>query len=136
MGSEVQDIPRMIGRRLIEQGREEGRQESRREQQLLLAGKLLAKGTPPEEVTELTELPLEEVLDLMPKLNPMESEAQDISGMTGRRLIELGRKEGHKQGRREQQLLFAGKLLAQGTPPAEVAELTELTLEEVLGLMQ
>jgi len=70
--------------------------------------------------------------DLAEALKPMGREAQDIPMTTGRRLIEQGR----EQGRREQQLLFAGKLLAQGTPPAEVAELTELPLEEVLGLMQ
>ncbi len=65
MGSEAQDIPLTIARRLIEQGREEGRQEGRREQQQQLAGKLLAQGTPLAEVVELMELPLEEVLGLM-----------------------------------------------------------------------
>ena len=82
--------------------------------------------------------------DLAEALKPMGSEAQDIPMTTGRRLIEQGhkqgreqgREEGREEGRREQQLLLAGKLLAQGTPPAEVAELTELPLEEVLGLMQ
>jgi predicted transposase YdaD len=78
--------------------------------------------------------------DLAEALKPMGSEAQDIPMTTGRRLIEQGREQGieqgREQGRREQQQLFARKLLAQGTPPAEVAELTELPLEEVLGLMQ
>jgi predicted transposase/invertase (TIGR01784 family) len=69
--------------------------------------------------------------DLAEALKPMGREAQDIPMTTGRRLIE----QGIEQGRREQQQLFARKLLAQGTPPAEVAELTELPLEAVLDLM-
>jgi predicted transposase/invertase (TIGR01784 family) len=73
--------------------------------------------------------------DLAEALKPMGREAQDIPMTTGRRLIEQGREEGREEGRREQQLLLAGKLLAQGTPPAEVAELTELSLEEVIGLI-
>jgi predicted transposase/invertase (TIGR01784 family) len=64
MGAEAQDIPNSTGQRLIEQGREEGREEGRREEQRRLASKLLARGTPPAQIAELTDLPLEEVLRL------------------------------------------------------------------------
>jgi len=60
MGTEAQDLPKTYGQKLLEQGRDEG--ELRAKQ--ALARKLLAKGTPPSEVAELTELPLEEVQKL------------------------------------------------------------------------
>ena len=64
MGTEVQEIPKTYGLRIMEQGRQEGRQEGRRERDLELARKALAKGMSPQEVAELTDLPLEEVQKL------------------------------------------------------------------------
>ena len=60
-------------------------------------------------------------------LRPMGAETQDILNSTGRMLIE--------QGRQEEQRRLAAKLLAKGMPPAQVAELTDLPLEEVQRLM-
>jgi predicted transposase/invertase (TIGR01784 family) len=64
MGTEAQDLPKTYGQRLLEQGRDEGRDEGELRAKHALARKLLAKGTPPSEVAELTELPLEEVQKL------------------------------------------------------------------------
>ena len=74
------------------------------------------------------------VQDLTEALRPMGAEAQDISKSTGQELIEEGRQKGHREGRQEERREVASRLLAKGTPPAEVAELTELPLEEVLRL--
>lgn len=60
MGSEVQEIPKTYGQRMIEEGREEGR----REEKLETARRALAKGMSPSEVSDLTGLPLEEVQEL------------------------------------------------------------------------
>ena len=64
MGTEVQELPKTYGLRIIEQGRQEGRDEGRRERDLELARKALAKGMSPAEVAELTDLPFEEVQKL------------------------------------------------------------------------
>jgi predicted transposase/invertase (TIGR01784 family) len=48
--------------------------------------------------------------------------------------IREGIQEGHLVGRREKQLEVARKALAKGMAPADVAELTDLTLEEVQKL--
>lgn len=57
MGSEIQEIPKTYGQRMIEQGRKEGRKEAL----LQTARKALAKGMSPAEVADLTDLPLEEI---------------------------------------------------------------------------
>ena len=67
--------------------------------------------------------------DLTEALRSM-PEAQDISKSTGRMLVEQGIEQGIEQGRKE----VALKLLAKGMPPVEVAEVTELPLEQVLRL--
>ena len=79
---------------------------------------------------------------LVEALRPMGAETQDIPKTTRQRLMqearrlahEEGRRLGHEEGRREGRLEVAARALAKGTPPAEVAELTGLTLEEVLEL--
>jgi hypothetical protein len=63
-------------------------------------------------------------------LKPMGTEAQALPKTCGMRLVE----QGVEQGRREEKLEVARKLLALGRPPSEVALATDLPLEEVLRL--
>jgi predicted transposase YdaD len=79
-------------------------------------------------------------------LTPMGDEAKEIAVTLGQQLIDKGRQEGEQvglqkgrqegrqEGRREALLQTARKALAKGMNPAEVAELTELSLEEVQKL--
>ena len=64
MGDEAKEIPMTVGEQLIEQGRQEGIQKGELRAKRSMARKLLAKGMPPTEVAELTELPPEEVQSL------------------------------------------------------------------------
>ncbi len=63
-------------------------------------------------------------------LKPMGTEAQDLPKTYGQKLLEQGRDE----GRRQNQLEVARKLLAKGMSPADVADATDLPLEEVQKL--
>ncbi len=87
-------------------------------------------------------------------LEPMGDAAKEIPMTVGERLIEKGRREGEQmglqkglkegrqegrqEGRREGELhakrTLARKLLAIGSSPADVAELTELSFDEVQSL--
>jgi predicted transposase/invertase (TIGR01784 family) len=60
-------------------------------------------------------------------LEPMGTEAQDLPKTNGQRLLEQGRDE----GRRQNQLEVARRLLAKGMRPADVADATDLPPEEV-----
>ncbi len=65
---------------------------------------------------------------------PMGDEAKEIPMTVGEQLIEKGRLEGEAKGRRQNQLEVARRLLARGMSPAEVADATDLPLEEVQKL--
>jgi predicted transposase YdaD len=64
MGTEAQELPKTYLSRMVEQGLQKGREEGRRERNLEVARKALAKGMSPQDVAELTDLPLEEVQKL------------------------------------------------------------------------
>jgi hypothetical protein len=63
-------------------------------------------------------------------LKPMGTEAQALPKTYGMRLVE----QGVEQGRREALMETARRLLAKGMSPAEVADATDLPLEEVQKL--
>lgn len=67
-------------------------------------------------------------------LAPMGDEAKEIPMTVGEQLIEKGRQEGEAKGRLDALLQTARKALAKGMSPADVAELTDLPLEEVQKL--
>ena len=75
-------------------------------------------------------------------LTPMGDDAKEIPMTLGEQLIEQGRQEGRQEGeavglqkgRREEKLEVARKALAKGMSPPDVAELTDLTIEEVHNL--
>jgi predicted transposase YdaD len=88
--------------------------------------------------------------ELVEFLAPMGDKAKEIPMTVGEQLIEKGRQEGEMKGRqegemkgrqegemkgrRENQLEVARKALAKGMSPSDVADLTELPLEEVQTL--
>lgn len=65
---------------------------------------------------------------------PMGDKAREIPMTVGQQLREQGRQEGRQEGRMEEKRDVARRLLARGMDPAEVAEATELPLEEVQKL--
>ena len=75
-------------------------------------------------------------------LTPLGDEAKEIAMTVGEQLIEKGRQEGEQvglqkgrqEGHREALLQTARKALTKGMSPADVADLTDLSLEEVQKL--
>lgn len=72
--------------------------------------------------------------ELSEALKPMGTEAQELPKTYHLRMVEKSRQEGLEEGRRQSQRETARKALAKGMSPAEVSELTELSLEEVQKL--
>jgi predicted transposase YdaD len=67
-------------------------------------------------------------------LAPLGDRAKEIPMTVGEQLREEGRREGRKEGSHERALEVARKALAKGMSPKDVAELTDLPLEEVQKL--
>lgn len=72
--------------------------------------------------------------ELSEAMKPMGTEAQELPKTYLSRMVEKGRDEGRDEGRRERDLELARKALAKGMSPAEVADLTDLPLDEVQKL--
>ena len=64
MGQEAQELPKSWGMRAYEEGIEKGIEKGHTQEKVEIARRALGKGMAPTDVSELTGLPIEEVLKL------------------------------------------------------------------------
>ena len=70
----------------------------------------------------------QQILDVM---QPLGERAKEVVMTAGERLIEKGRQEGRQEGERDARLKLARKMLARGLSAAEVAEIAELSQQDI-----